>query len=473
MSNRVGLTIIACSLGVVFFVACRSALNSLENDEPNVLAGFEYDPNDNRYLEATIGSTCKEVAVNWQNVHLSGPMKHKTRKPSEKLLPDFSLYGRVAVYPDNKMETLRTDRLFWDDIDIRIGLSRREALAKNDHGGFGEAAFEAFDQYRHYINGKRGGVINAPTSWVEAAAFQHGAASMMSIGYRQVEIQSANNLTFMHPLDICKQQRDTVNSLDFAAAFTTIERSGLGRFNEALDPWGDLRMMAMVRCLLKFDGIFVLGVPLGEDALFWNSHRTYGSLRLSWLVRGYKLLGSLLYFAGVSFAIEDVWLGLQVRSMKETGIGLEFCKIPKTGSTIVGNILCDVIREYHGITYAQNISDTLDGELLLRKCQGRDIHEFAEKVHDALMHRISFVNRDPDIKLHVLPQADFCDLGSNLEQYEVIYWSEDRLKMKKQFEGLFEKAGVPKEIVAKVLRHLTESSTSHAQRDNDRKSRIA
>ncbi|CAJ0571899.1 unnamed protein product, partial [Mesorhabditis spiculigera] len=350
MSNRVGLTIIACSLGVVFFVACRSALNSLENDEPNVLAGFEYDPNDNRYLEATIGSTCKEVAVNWQNVHLSGPMKHKTRKPSEKLLPDFSLYGRVAVYPDNKMETLRTDRLFWDDIDTRIGLSRREALAKNDHGGFGEAAFEAFDQYRHYINGKRGGVINAPTSWVEAAAFQHGAASMMSIGYRQVEIQSANNLTFMHPLDICKQQRDTVNSLDFAAAFTTIERSGLGRFNEALDPWGDLRMMAMVRCLLKFDGIFVLGVPLGEDALFWNSHRTYGSLRLSWLVRGYKLLG------------------------------------------------------------------------LLRKCQGRDIHEFAEKVHDALMHRISFVNRDPDIKLHVLPQADFCDLGSNLEQYEVIYW---------------------------------------------------
>ncbi|CAJ0567701.1 unnamed protein product, partial [Mesorhabditis spiculigera] len=361
MSNRVGLTIIACSLGVVFFVACRSALNSLENDEPNVLAGFEYDPNDNRYLEATIGSTCKEV-----------------------------------------------------------GLSRREALFKNDHGGFGEAAFELFDQYRHYINGKRGGVINAPTSWVEAAAFQHGAASMMSIGYRQVEIQSANNLTFMHPLDICKQQRDTVNSLDFAAAFTTIERSGLGRFNEALDPWGDLRMMAM-----------------------------------------------LLYFAGVSFAIEDVWLGLQVRSMKETGIGLEFCKIPKTGSTIVGNILCDVIREYHGITYAQNISDRLDGEFpcfahntfkrfnngvakwklqkkikfavvrdpidrfvsmyghfcsLLRKCQGRDIHEFAEKVHDALMHRISFVNRDPDIKLHVLPQADFCDLGSNLEQYEVIYW---------------------------------------------------
>ncbi|CAJ0560267.1 unnamed protein product, partial [Mesorhabditis spiculigera] len=235
---------------------------------------------------------------------------------------------------------------------------------------------------------------------------------------------------------------------------------------------------------------------MAKDAPAWNSHRTYGSLRLSWLVRGYKLLGRRC-LAGAP------------GQEHETGIGLEFCKIPKTGSTIVGNILCDVIREYHGITYAQNISDRLDGEfpcfahntfkrfnngvakwklqkkikfavvrdpidrfvsMLLRKCQGRDIHEFAEKVHDALMHRISFVNRDPDIKLHVLPQADFCDLGSNLEQYEVIYWSEDRLKMKKQFEGLFEKAGVPKEIVAKVLRHLTESSTSHAQRDNDRKS---
>uniref|UniRef100_A0A915CT55 Uncharacterized protein n=1 Tax=Ditylenchus dipsaci TaxID=166011 RepID=A0A915CT55_9BILA len=43
-------------------------------------------------------------------------------------------------------------------------------------------------------------------------------------------------------------------------------------------------------CMLKTKGIFYLGVPVGADNVGYNCHRTYGRLRLAFLLAGFDLL---------------------------------------------------------------------------------------------------------------------------------------------------------------------------------------
>ncbi len=80
-------------------------------------------------------------------------------------------------------------------------------------------------------------------------------------------------------------------SFDFIASFSSIEHSGLGRFGDPLDPYGDLKEMQKMRCLLKDDGLFYLGLPVHTpDSLEWNAHRVYGPLRLPLLLAGFEVV---------------------------------------------------------------------------------------------------------------------------------------------------------------------------------------
>ena len=46
---------------------------------------------------------------------------------------------------------------------------------------------------------------------------------------------------------------------DAVVSFSSIEHSGLGRYGEALNPWGDLITMAKAWCLTKLGGKFLIG----------------------------------------------------------------------------------------------------------------------------------------------------------------------------------------------------------------------
>lgn len=48
-----------------------------------------------------------------------------------------------------------------------------------------------------------------------------------------------------------------------------------------IDPFGDIREVQKMRCLLKQGGLLHLGIPTGQDALIFNAHRVYGRLRLA------------------------------------------------------------------------------------------------------------------------------------------------------------------------------------------------
>lgn len=84
--------------------------------------------------------------------------------------------------------------------------------------------------------------------------------------------------------------------MDFIVSFSSIEHSGLGRYGDAMDPFGDIREMEKMYCLLKPGGILLLGIPSGLDLFVYNVHRQYGYIRWPMIAAGWKVLG---YFLGV------------------------------------------------------------------------------------------------------------------------------------------------------------------------------
>ncbi len=61
---------------------------------------------------------------------------------------------------------------------------------------------------------------------------------------------------------------------DAVATFSSVEHSGLGRFGDGINPWGDLITMAKIWCLLKEDGSILLELPTGpRDRIEYNAHR--------------------------------------------------------------------------------------------------------------------------------------------------------------------------------------------------------
>ena len=69
---------------------------------------------------------------------------------------------------------------------------------------------------------------------------------------------------------------------DAIVTFSSIEHSGLGRYGDALNPWGDVLEIARAHCVCKRNGSLIISVPNhAKDAIEFNAHRIYGNNR--WL----------------------------------------------------------------------------------------------------------------------------------------------------------------------------------------------
>lgn len=72
-----------------------------------------------------------------------------------------------------------------------------------------------------------------------------------------------------------------------------MEHSGLGRYGDALNPWGDVLEIARAHCVSKAHGKLVIAVmmtPDYQDALEFNAHRMYGKRRWPYLTTNWKII---------------------------------------------------------------------------------------------------------------------------------------------------------------------------------------
>ena len=104
---------------------------------------------------------------------------------------------------------------------------------------------------------------------------------------------------------------EDINSIDWELPFfvilnaSTTEHCGLGRYNDPVDPVGDLKAMARLRDWMLPGSLQLLTIPIGQDAVVGHWHRVYGPERLPRLLSGYRILEEMFW---VKSDDDTIWI---------------------------------------------------------------------------------------------------------------------------------------------------------------------
>ncbi|CAI2353988.1 unnamed protein product [Caenorhabditis sp. 36 PRJEB53466] len=234
--------------------------------------------------------TCDTIFADWLRISQEPQPDEPPKEIPDELLDQFLMYNYSAVKPwyfNEKFTAVQTPRK-WN----RVGEMMKDPKSFLGYGKEGGSVYNAMRKHR--LDGKRGVFIGSLTPWVEVIALFFGAAETLTVEYSPIEIQKEyqNRMSAILPAEFVENWKKYEGTFDFAASFSSIEHSGLGRFGDPIDPIGDLREMLKIKCLLKPGGLLFLGFPLGTDSLQFNAHRIYGSVRLAMIFFGFEWIGT-------------------------------------------------------------------------------------------------------------------------------------------------------------------------------------
>jgi len=149
----------------------------------------------------------------------------------------------------------------------------------------GTYGIESTNSVLHHLNvtrkilGSRVLVIGSEIPWLEAICLLLGAKEVVTLEYGKI-VSSHPKIKTLTPAEFRKAYLSgKLGLFDTVASFSSIEHSGLGRYGDALNPWGDLLAIARSWCVTKPEGALVLGLPTGMDKVVMNAHRIYGAVR--------------------------------------------------------------------------------------------------------------------------------------------------------------------------------------------------
>lgn len=137
------------------------------------------------------------------------------------------------------------------------------------------------------VVGKHILVLGSENPWVEACLLACGAARTTTIEYGAID--SLHPQVAVHtPARIRDNSTEYMMRFDAVVSYSSLEHSGLGRYGDSMNPWGDRQAAARAWCMTKRGGMFLLGVPGGGDSIAYNAHRTYGIIQLPHLLANWK-----------------------------------------------------------------------------------------------------------------------------------------------------------------------------------------
>lgn len=90
-------------------------------------------------------------------------------------------------------------------------------------------------------------------------------------------------------------------NFDAIISISSREHDGLKRYGDPINPNGDYEAMENIKTLLKPNGLFFFAVPVTQDSITWNAHRTYGLIRLPKILNGWGVLDSYGFNPKIDF----------------------------------------------------------------------------------------------------------------------------------------------------------------------------
>jgi hypothetical protein len=213
--------------------------------------------------------------------------------PSE-FYHDFTLNGRFPFrrYPCSFFDTvyLSKEAMQAEWPESLLNDWKRQAQDGVLEGTYGVSATNALIAAVKSVGmkGKRCLVIGSERPWVEAVLLAAGAEKVVTLEYGKIK-STHPQVTTMLPNEFAKAYLDgTLGTFDSVVTVSSVEHAGLGRYGDALLPWGDLIAIARGWCVTKLGGDLVIAVPAGPDELMFNAHRRYGPVRYPYLVANWK-----------------------------------------------------------------------------------------------------------------------------------------------------------------------------------------
>lgn len=210
-------------------------------------------------------------------------------EPPEELIPYYTLNGLIPfelgdysnqtyVGTDSAKPqwTIDTFKPILSKIDQNFGTERHIATYGMQPNDFAENIQQHID-----MRGKRVLVIGTEYPWLEGLALWFGAQHVTTLEYGKI-ISTHPNVTTLLPSEFRQQWIDgTLGSFDVVLSFSSLEHPGLGRYGDALNPWGDLLAVQRAYCVTKPGGYLGLGLMAVQrkDFVRFNAFRSYGPVR--------------------------------------------------------------------------------------------------------------------------------------------------------------------------------------------------
>jgi hypothetical protein len=219
---------------------------------------------------------------------------HAPRHIPNELWNYYTMNNRLKVYG-----------YYFDDIYIRkiytvpvwsvelINNLISEAKRGHLYGNYGISATNALRHGLQYTPGIQHGrvlIIGSETPWVEACVLEAGARKIVTVEYQEI-ISEDPRIETIKPTDFRERVLDnTLGLFDAVVSYSSVEHSGLGRYGDALNPWGDIIAVAKAWCVTKVNGSLTLAVMFNEnkDYVRFNADRFYGKIRYPYLTSNWR-----------------------------------------------------------------------------------------------------------------------------------------------------------------------------------------
>jgi hypothetical protein len=147
-------------------------------------------------------------------------------------------------------------------------------------------------------------VIGSERPWLESICLYGGARHVTTLEYGKI-VSEHPQISTMTPDEFREKYTKLLREgppgtarsaeeddmfFDGVVSHSSLEHSGLGRYGDALNPWGDLLAVARAWCVTKHDqaSFMFMGVPTGNDMILSNWHRVYGKVRWPLLAANWR-----------------------------------------------------------------------------------------------------------------------------------------------------------------------------------------
>lgn len=124
---------------------------------------------------------------------------------------------------------------------------------------------------------------------MEAVILEAGVSHITTVDYVKLISSHPQIDTVTHEQMNKRFLDGSLPKFDAVVTFSSLEHSGLGRYGDDLNPYGDLIVMAKAWCLVRDEGgMALVAVPTGIDEVQFNAHRIYGKVMLPHLFANWK-----------------------------------------------------------------------------------------------------------------------------------------------------------------------------------------